>query len=150
VSDKERDLELSSLFKDVASIIAEKCINPSTQRPYTVSMIERALRDVHFSVDPKRSAKQQALHVGIPPKLPQSSASLATRFICENPLTGMMSTVQALPQLKQQLPIERARMRLRMQLPVSCRTDLLQLLNEKQATVESEDLGISSNQVKML
>jgi ribosome maturation protein SDO1 len=63
VSDKERDVELSSMFKDVASIIAEKCVNPGTQRPYTISMIERALKDVHFSVDPKRGAKQQALHV---------------------------------------------------------------------------------------
>ena len=63
MSDKEREMELSSLFKDVASIISEKCINPSTQRPYTVSMIERALKEVHFSVDPKRSAKQQALSV---------------------------------------------------------------------------------------
>ena len=54
-------MELSSLFKDVASIIAEKCINPKTQRPYTITMIERALKDCHFSVDPKRSAKQQAL-----------------------------------------------------------------------------------------
>ena len=61
ISEKERDVELSSLFKDVASIIAEKCINPKTQRPYTITMIERALRDCHFSVDPKRSAKQQAL-----------------------------------------------------------------------------------------
>ncbi len=56
-------MELGALFKDVATIIAEKCVNPGTQRPYTVSMIERALRDAHFSVDPKRGAKQQALHV---------------------------------------------------------------------------------------
>ena len=66
VSDKERDMELSALFKDVASIVAEKCVNPGTQRPYTTSMIERALRDLHFSVDTKRSAKQQALHVSLP------------------------------------------------------------------------------------
>ena len=64
ISEKERDVELSSLFKDVASIIAEKCVNPRTQRPYTITMIERALRDCHFSVDPKRSAKQQALQAG--------------------------------------------------------------------------------------
>lgn len=69
VSDKERDVELSSMFKDVASIIAEKCVNPGTQRPYTTSMIERALKDVHFSVDPKRGAKQQALHVCLFPPL---------------------------------------------------------------------------------
>lgn len=60
-------MELSSMFKDVASIIAEKCVNPGTQRPYTISMIERALKDVHFSVDPKRGAKQQALHVRLVP-----------------------------------------------------------------------------------
>ena len=30
-------------------------------RPYTISMLERALKDVHFATDPKRSAKQQAL-----------------------------------------------------------------------------------------
>ena len=61
ISDKERELEFTTLFKDVAGVIADKCINPDTQRPYTLSMIERALRDVHFSVDPKRGAKQQAL-----------------------------------------------------------------------------------------
>lgn len=61
MSDKERDLEFDSLFKDVASILVEKCVNTQTQRPYTISMLERALRDIHFSVDPKRGAKQQAL-----------------------------------------------------------------------------------------
>lgn len=63
VSDKERELEYDTLFKDVASIIADKCINPDTRRPYTITMLERALRDIHFSVDPKRTAKQQALEV---------------------------------------------------------------------------------------
>jgi ribosome maturation protein SDO1 len=66
VSDKERDLEIDSLFKDVASVLAEKCVNPDTSRPYTISMLERALRDIHFSVDLKRNAKQQALEVPPP------------------------------------------------------------------------------------
>ena len=64
MSDKERKVELDTLFRDVASVLSEKCINPDTRRPYTISMLERALRDVHFSVDPKRSAKAQALEVG--------------------------------------------------------------------------------------
>jgi ribosome maturation protein SDO1 len=51
------------LFKDVASILADKTVNPETSRPYTNTMLERALRDVHFNPDPKRSAKQQALEV---------------------------------------------------------------------------------------
>jgi ribosome maturation protein SDO1 len=42
----------------------EKTVNPDTGRPYTHSMLERALRDLHFNLDPKKSAKQQALEVG--------------------------------------------------------------------------------------
>lgn len=63
VSDKERKQEYEHVFKDVAGVLVEKCINPATQRPYTLSMLERALRDIHFNVDPKKSAKQQALEV---------------------------------------------------------------------------------------
>lgn len=61
VSERERQLMLESLFRDVATIVAEKCVNPETQRPYTVSLIERALHDSHFSVNAAKSAKQQAL-----------------------------------------------------------------------------------------
>ena len=39
----------------------DKCVNPETNRPYPPGMIERALREVHFQVDPTKSAKQQAL-----------------------------------------------------------------------------------------
>lgn len=61
VSDKERKVQYDALFKDVASVLVQKCVNPETNRPYTGTMLERALRDAHFAVDPKRSAKQQAL-----------------------------------------------------------------------------------------
>ncbi|CAM9117956.1 unnamed protein product [Ectocarpus sp. 12 AP-2014] len=63
VSDKERQVALESVFRDVATIVSEKCVNPASNRPYTVSMIEKAMRDVHFSAHPTRSAKQQALEV---------------------------------------------------------------------------------------
>lgn len=52
-------MELEGSFRDVASIILEKCVNPDTNRPYTMGLIQRGLRDIHFAVDPKRSAKQQ-------------------------------------------------------------------------------------------
>ncbi|MEW5297476.1 MAG: hypothetical protein WDW38_006309 [Sanguina aurantia] len=61
VSDKERKQDYDNVFKDVASVLVDKCVNPHTQRPYTLTMLERALRDVHFNVDLKKSAKQQAL-----------------------------------------------------------------------------------------
>ncbi|OAD61693.1 Ribosome maturation protein SBDS [Eufriesea mexicana] len=63
VSDKERHSALDSMFKDIATTVANKCINPETKRPYTVTMIEKAMKDIHFSVKPNRNAKQQALDV---------------------------------------------------------------------------------------
>lgn len=63
MSDKERKQDYDNVFKDVASVLVDKCVNPHTQRPYTLTMLERALRDVHFNVDLKKSAKQQALEV---------------------------------------------------------------------------------------
>lgn len=60
VSEKERKVEYDNTFKDVATILAEKTVNVETNRPYTVTIIERALKDIHFNVDPKKGAKQQA------------------------------------------------------------------------------------------
>lgn len=37
VSDKERQVALESVFRDVATIVSEKCVNPASNRPYTVS-----------------------------------------------------------------------------------------------------------------
>ncbi len=55
--------------------------------------------------------------------------------------------VQAVQPLKEQLPIERARMRLKIQVPSSSREELISLLETKQATIESQDLGFNNNQV---
>ncbi|XP_014272332.1 ribosome maturation protein SBDS [Halyomorpha halys] len=63
VSDKERQNQLDSLFKDIATTVADKCVNPESKRPYPVSMIEKAMKDIHFSIKPNRNAKQQALDV---------------------------------------------------------------------------------------
>merc|ERR1711981_1521865 len=38
VSDKERQAEREALFKDVATTVADKCVNPESKRPYPVSM----------------------------------------------------------------------------------------------------------------
>ena len=59
VSDKERHSQLETMFRDIASIVAEKCVNPETKRPYTVSLIERAMKDIHYSVKANKSTKQQ-------------------------------------------------------------------------------------------
>uniref|UniRef100_W5KD34 Ribosome maturation protein SBDS n=1 Tax=Astyanax mexicanus TaxID=7994 RepID=W5KD34_ASTMX len=63
VSDKERQTQLEQMFRDIATIVAEKCVNPETKRPYTVNLIERAMKDIHYSVKANKSTKQQALDV---------------------------------------------------------------------------------------
>lgn len=63
VSDKERHSQIDSLFKDIATTVSDKCINPETKRPYPVSIIEKAMKDIHYSVNVNKSAKQQALEV---------------------------------------------------------------------------------------
>lgn len=63
MSDKERQSQLDSMFRDIATIVADKCVNPESKRPYTVGVIERAMKDIHYSVKPTKSTKQQALEV---------------------------------------------------------------------------------------
>lgn len=81
VSDKERHSQIDALFKDIATTVADKCVNPETKRPYPVSIIEKAMKDVHFSVNVNKSAKQQSLEV--------------------------------IPLIKNEIPLERAQMRVR-------------------------------------
>lgn len=61
MSEKERQSQLETMFRDIATIVADKCVNPDTKRPYTVGVIERALKDAHFSVKAHKGTKQQAL-----------------------------------------------------------------------------------------
>lgn len=63
VSEKERAHQQESTYKDIATIIADKCVNPETKRPYPVGMIEKAMRQVHVSLKPNRTSKQQALDI---------------------------------------------------------------------------------------
>ncbi|KAG2305320.1 hypothetical protein Bca4012_064381 [Brassica carinata] len=63
VAGKERESQFSSLFRDIATIVMQKTINPETQRPYTISMVERLMHEIHFAVDPHSNSKKQALDV---------------------------------------------------------------------------------------
>ncbi|KAI7850879.1 SBDS protein C-terminal domain-containing protein [Circinella umbellata] len=87
VAEKERSNQLESMWRDIANIVTDNCVNPQTKRPYTVTMIEKAMQDLHLSVNTKRSSKSQALDV-----------------------------IKQLQQ-KQVLPIQRAQMRVRLTLP---------------------------------
>lgn len=59
VTEKERQQQLESMFRDIATLVANMCVNPENKRPYTVTLIERAMKDIHYSVKPTKSTKQQ-------------------------------------------------------------------------------------------
>ena len=59
VGEKERSHELDQLRREVATLVAEKCVDPESQRPHTVTMIEKAMSQVHFAVNTSKSAKSQ-------------------------------------------------------------------------------------------
>lgn len=61
VSEKERKHHQENLLKDIATIITEKCYNTETNKSFTIGVIESALSKIHFSPNPKKTAKQQAL-----------------------------------------------------------------------------------------
>jgi len=89
VGEKERDHDLTSLRKEIATLVAEKCVDPSTQRPYPVGMIEKAMAEAGFSVKQNKNAKSQVSE-------------------CIKQL-----------QTDSKLPIQRARMRIKVSLPVA-------------------------------
>jgi ribosome maturation protein SDO1 len=83
VGEKERGAALEQLKAEIAGQISSLCVNPETNRPYPPSMIQKALEEIGFSVRVEKSGKSQALE-GI-------------RKLVESKI----------------LPIQRARMRLR-------------------------------------
>lgn len=63
LGEKEREIMYESLYRDIVTIVCNLCINPDTQRPYPPGIIDRALKEMHFSVKPGKSAKKQALEI---------------------------------------------------------------------------------------
>jgi len=117
VSDKERHQHLDNLFKEIATIVSDKCVNPETKRPYTVTMIEQSMKDAHFSINPTKNAKQQALEVI---KLLQSSGTL---------------------------PIERAEMKIRLDVPIKEGKKIKEKLHKLIKKVETEEINSTSLEI---
>ncbi|KAI3977746.1 hypothetical protein MKX01_014322 [Papaver californicum] len=65
VAGKERDSQLSTQKRDIATIVMQKTINPETQRPYTINMIESLMHEIHFAVDPHNSSKKQVRNIAV-------------------------------------------------------------------------------------
>ncbi|KAF9457482.1 Shwachman-Bodian-diamond syndrome protein-domain-containing protein, partial [Collybia nuda] len=89
VNEKEREHDLTSLRKEIATLVAEKCVEPATQKPYPVGMIEKAMAEAGFSVKQNKNAKSQ--------------------------VSECIKQLQA----ESNLPIQRARMRVRVSMPTA-------------------------------
>ena len=91
MSDKERQAQQEALFKDVATIVSEKCVNPETKIPYPVSIIEKAMKECHIAVKANKGAKQQALETvtKLKVQLPIERAQMRLRIAV--PLQGNYS-----------------------------------------------------------
>ncbi|KAH8871899.1 Ribosome maturation protein [Schistosoma japonicum] len=63
LTEKERLVGQQALFRDVAKIVSERCVNPENNRAYTVTMVEKMMKDCHISLKANKSAKQHALEV---------------------------------------------------------------------------------------
>mmetsp|Transcript_20378 Transcript_20378/g.23626 ORF Transcript_20378/g.23626 Transcript_20378/m.23626 type:complete len:444 (+) Transcript_20378:96-1427(+) len=63
VSDMERSATLENTAREVANMVATKCVHPLSNRPYTVHQIRDAMKQAEFSVQPtsSRSVKRQFL-----------------------------------------------------------------------------------------
>lgn len=109
ISDKERQNQMESSLKEIATIIADKCVNPDTKRPYPVTMIEKGMKQIHFSVKPNKNNKQQAL--------------VAMKELKE----------------KNVLPIERAQMKIRVMCSKKHRQSLRQMAKEVEEDAVHED-----------
>lgn len=109
VTEKERQAQLNSMFRDIATTVADKCVNPETKRPYTVTMIEKAMKDIHFSVKPTKGTKPQALEVI--KKLMESDV----------------------------IQIQRAQMRLRLSIPGREAKKVKEKIKKMASTVENEE-----------
>ncbi|KAG6854078.1 hypothetical protein C0991_010825 [Blastosporella zonata] len=111
VGEKERDHDLTSLRKEIATLVADKCVEPATQRPYPVGMIEKAMTEAGFSVKQNKTAKSQVSE-------------------CIKQL-----------QSDSNLPIQRARMRVRVTIPTADSKRLREKIIQGAEKIEDEETG---------
>ena len=85
ISEKEREDMQETMFRDVAAIVVDKTVNPENNRPYTLSMIQNAMKQIHFSVNTTRGgAKVKALEVikTLKTVMPIARAKMRIRIGC--------------------------------------------------------------------
>eukprot|EP00834_Sanchytrium_tribonematis_P004080 NODE_183_length_13752_cov_1.079103.p5 type:complete len:242 gc:universal NODE_183_length_13752_cov_1.079103:687-1412(+) len=59
----ERKDQYSQIEKEIAHWITENTVHPSTNKPYSLGIIEKSIKQVHFSINIHKNTKQQAIEV---------------------------------------------------------------------------------------
>lgn len=145
VAGKERESQFSSQFRDIATIVMQKTINPETQRPYTISMIERLMHEIHFAVDPNSSSKKQVI----------SMLNCEVSGVCFFSSLGLISckilinlkALEVMRELQKHYPIKRAPMRLRIHVPEQTSPSVLDKLKEWNASIVSREESGSQHSI---
>lgn len=140
------------MWRDIATIVAENCVNPETKRPYTVTMIEKAMQDLHLSVNATRSSKSQ-VHIFVFAAVfvywKFTHEVLTKPLLCD----WLSQALEVIKQLQEKniIPIQRAQMRIRI---VMANNKDTKKLREKMmpmiANVEDEDFGEEYELVSIL
>lgn len=118
VGDKERAAELERIRNEVVSIVAGKLVDPKTKRVYTTGMIEKALEMMSVQGSQENKDKhgkgEAAPKEGEEPKkhLPTWTGVKDNKDAKSQALLAMKAMVA-----RQPIPVERARMRLRIVVP---------------------------------
>lgn len=130
VGEKEREHDLSSIRREIATLVAEKCVDPATQRRYPVGVIEKAMDDAGFSVRQGKNAKSQVW-----PPLAACSFGSSTDAVLQ------VSECLKLLQTGSKLPIQRARMRVSVSIPKGDADRLREQVLACAEKVERDEMG---------
>lgn len=148
VGEKERAAQLERVQNEVISIVASKLVDPRTKRVYTRGMIEKALDMLSSAAHTEREEKAKtgggasAAGSGTGTPAAGEEGEGKPRPVKEHTWTGVVTTKSAKSQAleamkaliaKQPIPVQRARMKLR----VSCPTSVL----KQSAKAPKEDDG---------
>ncbi|WRT69357.1 SBDS family rRNA metabolism protein [Kwoniella shivajii] len=114
INNLERSHQLSSLSREIATLVTEMTVDPTTNRKHTVGMIEKSMSEVGYSVKADKPAKAQALE--LIKKLSEGGENV--------------------------LPIRRARMRVRITMPGKDGKRIKESVMKEVEEVEEDDMGM--------
>lgn len=133
MGEKERAAELERVRNEVVSIVAGKLVDPKTKRVYTTGMIEKALEmlSAQGSQENKEKHEKGEAHKEGEKHLPTWTGVRENKDAKSQALLAMKAMVA-----RQPIPVERARMRLRIVCPAKESKHVVKIKGEGDAPQE--------------